>query len=146
MKTLTAKLAVAALLVAGVAQANVPVLSTGMFVINANDAIQTASANWYATQKNATKVQRYGVPAAQLTAAALLAARANGYADCRACAYTPEFVKNNFTPNAALAGLTLLTVGKYLYSNRTDAQVAADAAVVAAVQAQAQSSDKAKRS
>lgn len=144
MKTLTAKLAVAALLVAGSVQANVYV-NTGMFVINANDAIQTATASWYSVQQGKTKLQRatgaavnYGLPAAQFVAAAVLAARASGYT-CNDCKYTPDFVKAHFTAPVAAAGLTMLTLGKYLYSNRTDAQVVADAAAEAAVAAAAQS-------
>jgi hypothetical protein len=148
MKTLTAKLAVAALLVAGAAQAGqnlgISVLATGAAVWHANDAFQNASATWYANQsaqQNKTRLQKakafvtnakgYALPAAQVVSAGLLAARATN------CPCTPNFVAAHVSQEQAVIFLTALTVGKKLYNDRTDAQVAADAAVVTAVETSA---------
>lgn len=143
MKTLTAKLAVAALLVCGAAQANTDLLIVGLTGWNINDATSTLSTNWANAQasKKATKAQRlqatavnYGLPAAQIAATGFLAARAAGL-DLTVKAHDLNLVSSR----QAFVGLAALTVGKYYYNNRTAAQVAADAAVVAAVQAEAQS-------
>jgi hypothetical protein len=155
MKTLTAKLAVAALLVAGAtvkAETNpfVAVGSTALIAWNVNDATKTVSANWSAAQasKNKTKLQRglstvtnYALPAVQVAAAALLAVRANDL-DGRTYFSGPES-KLNVTQTSALVVLTGLTLGKHYWNNRTAAQQAADAAVVSAVEAAAASAQAA---
>ena len=146
MKTLTAKLAVAALLVAGAtvkADQFSAVLTTAAVAWNVNDASRTVSTNWYAAQasKKKTKLQKsvsavtnYALPAAQVAAAALLAAKANGFCPC-------ERVDAYVTPTSAIVGLTALTLGNYYWNNRSAAQQAADAAVVSAVEAAAASAE-----
>ncbi|MFI5333031.1 MAG: hypothetical protein ACHQVS_02930 [Candidatus Babeliales bacterium] len=150
MKTLTAKLAVAALLVAGAAQAETntaTVLASGvMATASVFDAGQSLATTWYAQQnKNASRLQRasgaavnYGLPVAQIAATALLAARANG-CDCS----VTNSVTGKLSPLAALGALTVLTTGKLLWNKRSAAQVTADAAVAAQVQASAQAAAQA---